>query len=394
MFTIKRVFLTLVAFAFLAACNKQEQVTPPSKDVEINLAKGESLVADGYIITYNTNNTRIAFRSENYEQRAQTVLDYTQKLVQQYGINPENVTRTYNTALQGFAAKLSPKQLEALKKDPKIASIEQDRILTLDYKVVKTGTFAREYTTYGIARVGSASGAGRTAWVLDTGIDLDHADLNVNTSRSRSFVGVSANDVNGHGTHVAGTIAAKRSNNAGLYGVAYDATVVAVKVLSNSGSGSISGIVNGVDYVASAARRGDVANMSLGGGASTALDNAVRRLGDRGILVSLAAGNSRTNAGNTSPARVNHPNVVTVSAMDSNDRFASFSNYGSVVDYCSPGVNIWSTWPGNRFNQISGTSMAAPHVAGLLLLRGSTNLRTNGTVRNDPDGRPDPIAVR
>jgi subtilisin family serine protease len=137
-----------------------------------------------------------------------------------------------------------------------------------------------------------------------------------------------------------------------------------------------------------------VANLSLGGGASTALDNAVRNLGSTGVLVALAAGNESQDANNVSPARTNHQNVVTVSAMDSNDNFASFSNYGSPVDYCAPGVSVNSTWIGGGYRSISGTSMASPHVAGLLLLRGSTNLNTDGTVNGDPDGNADPIAVR
>lgn len=393
MFNLRQALLITVTAVLFTACNNNKQENAPTPVAEVNLQKGEQLIPDTYIVTYNTSNNRIAFSSDKYESRSVTMRNYTEQLVKAHGVSPAQITQTYNTALQGFSAKLSPKEVKALKADPRVAAVEQDRMLTLDFQATKVNDRARQSTPWGINRVGRANGSGKTAWVIDTGIDLDHPDLNVNTSRSRSFVGGSPNDGNGHGTHVAGTIAAK-NNNIGVVGVAYNASVVAVKVLSNSGSGSVSGIVRGVDYVAAAARRGDVANLSLGGGVSTAMDNAVRRLASRGILVSLAAGNSRIDARFTSPARVNYPNVVTVSAMDINNRFASFSNYGFGVDYCGPGVNVSSAWAGGGYRSISGTSMAAPHIAGLMLLRGSTSLRTNGFVINDPDGRRDPIAVR
>ena len=396
MFTFKQLLMTLTAFVFLAACNKQNQNETPTPDQKISLGKGQSLIPGAYIITYNASNNRIAFRSEDYDQRSRTVLDYTTKLVKKFGVTPDRITQTYNTALQGFAANLTDKEVAALKADPRIASVEPDAQIKLDYEIVPSSNAnVRDYIPYGIERVGRANGSGRTAWVLDTGVDLDHPDLNVNRSLSRSFISGAANgdDDNGHGTHCAGTIAAV-SNNFGVIGVAYNATVVGIKVFNSAGGGSTSITIRGIDYVTSRARSGDVANMSFGFPPNTALDNAVRRLADRGVLVAVAAGNSRRNVNTTSPGRLNYRNVVSVSAMDSRDRFASFSNYGSGVDYCAPGVDVWSTWPGGQYNRISGTSMAAPHVAGLMLLRGSTNLNTNGTVIGDPDGRPDRIAVR
>ncbi|HAS40256.1 MAG TPA: peptidase S8 [Microscillaceae bacterium] len=395
MLKLKQVFLTLIAFAFLAACNNQQE-NDPTPDNEVSLNKGDKKVAGAYIITFNTDNNRIAFRSQDYDQRSRTMLDYTQKFVEKYGVSPDRITQTYNTAVEGFAANLSEKEVKALKADPRIATVEPDYEITLDYEVVSNAG-AREFTPYGIARVGSASGVGRgKAWVIDTGIDLDHPDLNVDRANSRTFISgpSGGEDDNGHGTHCAGTIAAKRSNNAGLFGVAYGATVVGVKVFNSRGGGSASIAVRGIDYVTSRARSGDVANMSFGFPPTTAIDNAVRRLADRGVLVSIAAGNSRRNVSTTSPGRLNYRNVVSVSAMDVNDRFASFSNFGSGVDFCAPGVDVWSTWLRGQYNRISGTSMAAPHVAGLMLLRGSTSLRTNGRVIGDPDGNADPIAVR
>ena len=132
--------------------------------------------------------------------------------------------------------------------------------------------------------------------------------------------------------------------------------------------------------------------MSLGGGISQALDDAVFNASQGGVLFALAAGNETDDANNHSPARVNGPNIFTVSAMDRNDTWASFSNFGNPpVDYCMPGVGILSTWIGDGYNTISGTSMATPHMAGVLLMRGKT-FTTSGTVQSDPDGKPDPIA--
>ena len=177
-----------------------------------------------------------------------------------------------------------------------------------------------------------------------------------------------------------------------VIGVAAGAEVVPVKVLDRRGSGAYSGILEGVDYVASTANPGDSANLSLGGGAYTPIDEAVQALGEAGVFVAMAAGNESDDANNHSPARANGPNLYTVSAMDSSDVFAYFSNYGNPpVDYCAPGVSVYSTYKGGAYATMSGTSMASPHVCGLLLLTGG-NLKTDGYVIGDPDGNPDPIA--
>lgn len=193
------------------------------------------------------------------------------------------------------------------------------------------------------------------------------------------------------GTHVAGTIAAI-NNDEGVIGVAAGASVVAVKVLDRRGYGSYSGVMAGVDHVATYGEPGDVANMSLGGPPSDALDNAVITAAQQGIIFTLAAGNESDHANNHSPARANGGNIYTISAMQEGDTWAYFSNYGNPpVDYCAPGVGIRSTWKGGGYNTISGTSMAAPHAAGILLLLGGA--RSDGYVDGDPDGNPDPIMV-
>jgi subtilisin family serine protease len=169
---------------------------------------------------------------------------------------------------------------------------------------------------------------------------------------------------------------------------------VAVKVLDSRGSGSYSGVIAGVDYVASVASAGDVANMSLGGPPSQALDDAVINAAAKGILFALAAGNNSNHSGNYSPSRVNAQGVYTVSAMDAANVFASFSNYGNPpVDFCAPGVAVKSTWKDGGYNTISGTSMASPHVAGVLLVTGG-NPASDGFVTGDPDLVPDAVIHR
>ena len=308
---------------------------------------------------------------------------------------------TYSAALRGFAVDLPAQALERMKaNNPNIAYCEQDQVMTVApiRATARPGgggtTQPAQVTPWGITRVnGGLSGTFATAWVIDSGIDLTHPDLNVDTARSRTFLGgnTTAADQNGHGTHVAGTIAA-RDNTIGVIGVAPGARVVSVRVLDRSGSGSNSGVIAGVDYVAANGLSGDVANMSLGGGISQALDDAVVRASAGGVRFTLAAGNSSVSATTSSPARVNGANLFTVSSFAIGDNWSSFSNFGNPpVDFAEPGSAIKSTWLSGGYNTISGTSMAAPHLAGLLL---TGAVRSGGTVIGDPDGNPDVIGVR
>lgn len=311
-----------------------------------------------------------------------------------------NVSHVYQHTVRGFAVNASAQGVENMRRgNGAIAYCEQDQVATIVDPVNSLakpggggGTAPAQVTPYGITRVGGGlAGTYRTAWVIDTGIDLDHPDLNVDRTRSRNFVSreTSPEDLNGHGTHVAGTIAAI-NNSIGVIGVAPGAPVVAVRVLNRRGSGSYADIIAAVDHVAANGSAGDVANMSLGGGASQALDDAVVAAAARGIIFSLAAGNESTSATTKSPARANGTNVYTVSAINSSDVWASFSNFGNPpIDWAAPGVGVQSTWLNGGYNTISGTSMAAPHVAGLYLLGA---VRADGQAINDPDGNPDPIA--
>ncbi|MFB6249937.1 MAG: S8 family serine peptidase [Salinibacter sp.] len=323
-------------------------------------------------------------------------------LLQGTGATP---TKTYATALRGFTATgLSEEQAARLRSDPQVRLVEQDQFVKLSPPPGAgpgggDDGSSGETTPYGVTRVGGpTSGVSGTAWVLDTGIDLDHPDLNVDKSRSAVFVSKgpgskTPNDKDGHGTHVAGTIAAI-DNSRDVVGVTEGVAVVAVKVLDDNGRGSYSDIIDGVDYVAANAAQGDVANMSLGGGPSDALDTAVENAASKGIYFSIAAGNDSDDANNYSPARTEAPNVYTVSAFDSTDTFASFSNFSGPTDppieYGGPGVDVLSLYADGGTATLSGTSMSAPHVAGVLLATGGSP-STDGTVSSDPDGDPDPI---
>ena len=242
-----------------------------------------------------------------------------------------------------------------------------------------------ETEDWGVGRVGGPmSEEGLTAWVIDTGVDLNHPDLNVKEDKGKPW-GFSVfynrgkmdmDDQNGHGTHVAGTIAAI-DNTIGSIGVAPGATIVPVRVLDRRGSGSISGVIAGVDFVAEEgnAGSGDCVNMSLGGGESKSLDNAVKEAAvDSGAYFALAAGNNGADASNYSPARVggifDEDNIFTIAAIDNNDDMLSWSNYGDAVEYAAPGVSIFSLWKDGGTKTISGTSMAAPHACAVLMLKG------------------------
>jgi subtilisin family serine protease len=193
---------------------------------------------------------------------------------------------------------------------------------------------------------------------------------------------------------VAGIIGAK-NNNFGVMGVASNATLVALKVLNGEGEGTLSGIVQALAYVNANAKAGDVVNISLGEEESSVFfDNQVKQTAARGVFVTIAAGNDSKPAGDFSPGRANAENIYTVSAIDSLNNFASFSNYGNdAVDFAAPGVHILSTFTNRRYAYLSGTSMAAPHVAGLLLLSGN-KIQIAGYAKNDPDGVADPISMK
>jgi len=315
------------------------------------------------------------------------------------------VTHTYRAALRGMAIELPDAAAAALANVPSVALVEQDQIMT--------ASTTQTPATWGIDRIDQRTlplntsyvydktGAGVTAYIIDTGILFAHSEFAGGraTSGYDAVDGGSADDCNGHGTHVAGTV------GGATYGVAKNVSLVAVRVLGCGGSGSNSGVIAGVDWVTANHAPSAVANMSLGGGLSSALDQAVANSIAAGVTYGVAAGNGNflgwaQNACNYSPANV--PSAITVSATDATDTKASWANYGTCVDIFGPGVNITSSWYDGATKTISGTSMATPHVVGAaaLYLEGNpsatpaqvasalTGNATANLVRNGGSGSP------
>ena len=386
----------------LASCQPDEFEIREKENL-IPETPASQLIEGHYIVVLKSEavNGRLIERGD-YNQRTAAMKSAISPILRKAGISEEAVDKVYSSTVHGFSARLDDEMLARLRKNSDVSYIEQDRLISLAPPWERGGDEpVGQEVPYGIDRVGGAgdySSGSRVAWIIDTGIDLDHPDLNVNAEKgfnafTRGRDGKSLDDGNGHGSHVAGTIAAK-DNSIGVVGVAAGATVIPVKVLDSGGSGSYSGVIAGVDFVGANGKAGDVANMSLGGPESQALDDAVLAASADGVIFCLAAGNESDDSNNHSPARVNGDNIYTISAMDINDFWAYFSNYGNPpVDFCAPGVEIMSTWKDGGYNTISGTSMAAPHAAGVLLITGGL-ANDGGNVDGDPDGDADVIIIR
>jgi len=382
----KIILIIIVSSSLLIGCKKDNQVSTlqPDECVVGKTAANGEIVTGNYIVSFNPG---IA----GTETQGLTIMGKSQWVLNKNHITDVASLKTFDGGVGGFIAHLTTSEVASLQKDISIQSIEPDRVIALSHCF----TIAEpRLLTWNVKRVGYGNGIGKTAWIIDTGIDFDHPDLTVDVSRSKSFINgvISADDENGHGTHVAGIIGGK-NNTIGVTGVASGATLVSLRVLDKDGEGTLSSIIQALSYVSNNAKAGDVVNMSLGEDVnSPALNQQVQYTASRGIYISIAAGNDNEPANKFSPANVNGPNIYTISAIDSLDRFASFSNYGNdVVDFAAPGVRILSTYSDGRYAYLSGTSMAAPHVAGLLLLKGK-NITISGYALNDPDNQPDPIA--
>ncbi|QRV89222.1 proteinase R [Ceratobasidium sp. AG-Ba] len=274
------------------------------------------------------------------------------------------IEHKYGVAFHGYAASLKGKELDFVRQSKDVEYIVEDGIMSIDYEEGDESAAVAARSEAPVAAFDKrANGAGVDVYGIDTGIYTAHSSFGGRARWGATFGGYANQDGNGHGTHTAGTAVGAS------YGVATSANIIAVKVLSDSGSGTNSDVIAGINWAATQARssgRPSVANLSLGGGASTAVDSAVNTAISGGLHFAIAAGNSNVDASSTSPARVAAAN--TVGAVDSSNRKASFSNYGSVLDVWAPGVNILSAWIGGttRTNTISGTSMASPRVAGYI----------------------------
>ncbi|HET9525657.1 MAG TPA: S8 family peptidase [Pyrinomonadaceae bacterium] len=287
----------------------------------------------------------------------------------------------YQHALNGFAVEMTEAQAEALSNDFRVKFVEEDSIVTADA--------TQSNPPWGLDRIDQRNrplnatytfnwtGAGVRVYVIDTGIRTAHTQFGGRASNVFDAFGGSGQDCNGHGTHVAGTVGGS------TYGVAKSSLPRGVRVLNCSGSGSNSGVISGVDWVRLNHIAPAVANMSLGGGASSALDTAVNNLSNAGVAIAVAAGNSNANACNSSPARA--ANAITVGSTTTTDARSSFSNFGSCLDLFAPGSGILSAWSTSNTATatLSGTSMASPHVAGAAALYKQANPSASAaTIRN------------
>ncbi|MEU5876132.1 S8 family peptidase [Spirillospora sp. NPDC047279] len=312
----------------------------------------------------------------------------------------------FDGVLNGFAARLDAGQLDRLRRDRNVAAIEHDQLVSI------SGT-QRLGLPWGLDRVDEralplsrsytyrATGRGVNAYVVDTGLDVKHPQFQGRASIAWKAPGFSSGaDCNGHGTHVAGTIGSQR------YGVAKQVRIRALRVLGCDGTGPMSNVVAAVNWLRKNAAKPAVANISIGGPKSAALNTAVANLSKSGVVVAVAAGNDGKNACNTSPAGA--AGAVTVGASDSRDRRAGFSNWGTCVDIHAPGVGVTSTWPGKGREVLDGTSMASPHVAGVAALYLTTHRRagfaevekwlkanaTSGRLKGLPSGTPNKLLYK
>ncbi|MEU9168133.1 S8 family peptidase [Streptomyces sp. NPDC048420] len=316
------------------------------------LAAGSpTAVKDSYIVTLKKN---AGFKSSSSEGKS---------LIKEYG---GAVNKTFGAALNGYTATLSATEARRLAADPAVATVEQNQTVHLTDTTQSSAPWGLDRSDQtslplsGTYTYPDTAGSGVTAYVIDTGVRISHAQISGRASYGYDAVDgdTTASDGNGHGTHVATTIAGT------TYGIAKKAKIVAVRVLDNAGSGTTAGVIAGINWVTANHSGPSVANMSLGGGASTTLDNAVANSIASGVTYAVAAGNSSANASSYSPARV--ATAITVGATTSTDARASYSNYGSVLDIFAPGSSITAGWytSDTATNTISGTSMATPHVAG------------------------------
>ncbi len=443
-FTRLKYLLVFAAITTLAGCQQEELLEDQFKPTENFIKEDVQAIEGQYIVVLKNSSGSLTANGVQHAVSGDhaPIAGVYEQVLQATAIDKANLKEKYEGAINGFAAKLSNEQVELLKKNPNVASVEQDKIImlgrmnfeslfrkifghvqpaptptpapnptpadTTSQPVASTpapqpttpGTNAfktitplsGELVPWNISKIGYGDGTGKTVWIIDSGVDTDHPDLNIDLSKSKSFIygENSFEDGYGHGTTVAGIVAAK-NNGSGMIGVAANATIIALRVFDNEGKGTVSRAISAVNHVIKNAKAGDVVNISLGSGTSATLDNAVKTAAAKGLLFAIAAGNNGVDCEGMSPARVNAGNVYTVSAMDSFNRLWDKSNFGLSVDFAAPGVSVTScTRNGGLGTGANGTSFAAPHVAGILLLRGT--VFSQGTVIGDKDTVADQIA--
>jgi subtilisin family serine protease len=391
---MKRFFPPVLAALALAACSDAtNQPTAATGSSQLRapqaplLTKGDKAIPGEYIVVFKDE------VSDPLEKADAKALKHATK-----------VKFKYDQVLKGFAATLTPEAVAALQADPDVDYIEEDQEVSID--ATQTGA------TWGIDRIDqrnrplsgtytyTSTGSGVTVYIIDTGIQTSHPQFGGRAAVSYDALGGNGQDCNGHGTHVAGTV------GSATYGVAKGVALRAVRVLDCSGSGTTSGVIAGMNWVANNHVAKAVANMSLGGGFSSSTNTAANNLATKGVFLAVAAGNSSANACNYSPSSA--ANVTSVAASTSTDARASYSNYGSCTHLYAPGSSITSTWLSGGTRTISGTSMASPHVAGVAALYKATFgdasystirswLTTNataGVITGNPSGTPNRLLYK
>jgi len=351
---MKKLFALLVLLGLCAAALLSSP--PASQGKNDKLRKNANKIENSYIVVLDD--------SVVGERGRFSIAPYVAQ--EMAGTHRGQLKHVYQHAINGFAIEMTPEEAEALSQDFRVKYVEEDGVVTADA--------TQSNPPWGLDRIDQRNrplnatyifnwtGSGVRAYVIDTGIRTTHTQFGGRASNVFDAFGGSGADCNGHGTHVSGTIGGS------TYGVAKSALLRGVRVLDCNGSGSNSGVIAGVDWVTNNHINPAVANMSLGGGASSALDTAVNNLANSGVPIAVAAGNSNANACNSSPARA--ANAITVGSTTTTDARSSFSNFGTCLDIFAPGSGILSSYfsSDTATATLSGTSMASPHVAGVAAL--------------------------
>ena len=388
-------FCQVSTFLLAIALSHLTYAAPATTNSVLGSSEAKGIIKNQYIVILNKD-----VGSSN---------EFAQGIAKQHG---GKVLQTYDAVLKGFAIYLPDVAgtafVEAMKKNPKVVSVENDTIMKIDATTQSNPDWGLDRIDQKNLPLDSAysylqTGSGTTAYIVDTGILSTHQQFSGRVLSGYTAISDSngTSDCHGHGTHVAGTVGGS------TYGVAKNVNLVPIRILGCDGSGASSNVIAGLDWILKNGKKPAVVNMSLGGEANTSLDSAVENLFNNGYVMVVAAGNSNTDACSSSPARVSK--AITVAATDNTDTRASYSNYGSCVDIFAPGSQINSSWIGSNTatKVLNGTSMATPHVVGVVaeMLQStptatpqtiSTNLlnQASSNVVKNPSGSPNRLLYK
>lgn len=365
-------FCQVSTFLLAIALSHLTYAAPATTNSVLGSSEAKGIIKNQYIVILNKD-----VGSSN---------EFAQGIAKQHG---GKVLQTYDAVLKGFAIYLPDVAgtafVEAMKKNPKVVSVENDTIMKVDATTQSNPDWGLDRIDQKNLPLDSAysylqTGSGTTAYIVDTGILSTHQQFSGRVLSGYTAIsdGNGTNDCHGHGTHVAGTVGGS------TYGVAKNVSLVPIRILGCDGSGASSNVIAGLDWILKNGKKPAVVNMSLGGEANASLDSAVENLFNNSYVMVVAAGNSNTDACSSSPARVSK--AITVAATDSTDTRASYSNYGSCVDIFAPGSQINSSWIGSNTatKVLNGTSMATPHVVGVVAeMLQSTPTATPQTISNN-----------